>query len=248
VNQCSERLLLESESRLHHCGITGLVYLRCVLALFGSVLSWAGIYNIVDQDWGLPNNIGKQVFLIFLGLCLLLATDTMTSAAGVEDRRRSSAGNGNGTSTAATTTSTSAAAAAAAAEMAAVGGAGDVDADDLEQGYNGDSVGSSFTDGDGPVGQSSTRCNTVVAYALVYLRGVGGLAGIVILWVGLDVSSATGCSHDALVTFFVFFFYCLSYCLLPRWCECSCDVHLCSLHSTHANLHAQIMQLLTHAQ
>jgi hypothetical protein len=42
---------------------------------------------------------------------------------------------------------------------------------------------------------------------------------------------------SALVTFIVF-----SFVLLLRWCECSCDVHLSSLHSAHANLTTINMQ------
>jgi hypothetical protein len=36
-----------------------------------------------------------------------------------------------------------------------------------------------------------------------------------------------------------------SFVLLPRWCDCSCDVHVCSLHSAHTNLPTMNMPLRT---
>jgi hypothetical protein len=46
---------------------------------------------------------------------------------------------------------------------------------------------------------------------------------------------------SVLVTFFVF-----SFVLLFRWCECSCDTHVCSLHSAYANVMTNTQRFTLH--
>jgi hypothetical protein len=71
------------------------------------------------------------------------------------------------------------------------------------------------------------------------LQAIGHDGHFVVEQHAKNVGGVGGAS--ALVTFI-----CVLFVLLLRWCECSCHVHFCSLHSAHANptIHLQLRSFL----